>query len=244
MIERLVVTHQQQRKLQKARDDHQRITDVARQTEEHFQLHAKRQRRQPDARVKFEPNLHHALGPTSLLRLESVDLDRNLRRRFFVEQVNELPAHQLRAETQIGVFSQRVVLPAAAHLDRLATPDAGSAVEVEKAAGAIARGLFDDEMTVEHDRLQARQQVVIAVDVRPAHLRATDHRIGEEVDQLAQAIGLGNEVGVEDREQLALGKLVAVLERAGFETGAIGAMDVVNVETLRRILRDDRFGDA
>ena len=108
---------------------------------------------------------------------------------------------------------------------------------------AIARGLFDDEVTVEHDRLQARQQVVVAVDVRPAHLRATNHRIGKEVDQLAQAIGLGNEVGVEDREQFAFGRLVSVLERAGFEAGAIRAMDVVNVKTLRRIFRDDRFGD-
>jgi hypothetical protein len=79
--------------------------------------------------------------------------------------------------------------------------------------------------------------------VRPAHLRAADHRIGEEVDQLAQAIGLGNEVGVEDREQLALCRLVAVLERAGFESGAIGAMDVVDIETLLRVLRDDGFGD-
>ena len=95
------------------------------------------------------------------------------------------------------------MLPATAHLDRLAAPDAGGAVEVEKAAGAIARGLFDDEMTVEHDRLQTRQQIVFAVDVRPAHLRATNQRIGEEVDELAQAVRLGNEVGVEDREQFA-----------------------------------------
>ena len=72
----------------------------------------------------------------------------------------------------------------------------------------------------------------MAVDVRPAHLCATNHRIGEEVDQLAQAIGLGNEVGVEDREQFALGRLVAVFECAGFEAGAIRAMDVVNIETL------------
>jgi hypothetical protein len=135
------------------------------------------------------------------------------------------------------------VLPAAARLDRLATPDAGGAVEVEKAAGAIARGLFDDEVPVEHDRLQTRQQVVTAVDVRPAHLRATDEWIGKEVDQLAEAIAFGDEVGVKDREQLALRGLVSVLECAGFETGAVHAMDVVNVETLSRILRDYGFRD-
>src|SRR6185503_2372065 len=155
MIKRLVITHQQQRKLQEARDDHQRITDVARETEKHFQLHAKRERRQPDARIKFETNLHHTLGPTSLLCLECIYLNWNFRGRFLVEQVNKLPSHQLRAETQIGVFSKRVVLPAAAHLDRLSPPDSGGAVEVEKAAGAIACGLFDEEVAVEQDRLQA-----------------------------------------------------------------------------------------
>ena len=221
MIKRLVITNEQQRKLQKARDDHQRITDVARQPEKHFQFDSKRKRCEPDAGIKFQTHLHHAFGPTSLLRFESVDLNRDLRRRFFVEQVNKLPTHQLRAETQVSIFSQRVVLPATAHLDRLTTPDSGSAVEVEESARAIACGLFDDEVTVEHDGLQTRQKIVLAVDVRPAHLRAADHRIGEEVDELAQAVGLGNEVGIEDCEQFALGKLVSVLERAGFEASAI-----------------------
>src|SRR5215208_3256211 len=79
--------------------------------------------------------------------------------------------------------------------------------------------------------------------MRPAHLRTTNHWIGEEVDELAQAIGLRNKVGVEDREQLTLGKLVAVLQRSGFESGAIGAVNVVDIKTLRRILRHDCFCD-
>src|SRR5262249_31504577 len=150
----------------------------------------------------------------------------------FVEQVNKLPAHQLRAEAEVSVFSQRVMLPAATHLDGLAAPDAGGAVEIEKSAGAIPCRLFDDEVTVEHDGLKTCQQIVLAVDVRPAHLRATDERVSKEVDELAQAVRLGNEVGVEDREQLAFRRLVAVLKRAGFEAGAIRAMDVMNVKTL------------
>src|SRR6185295_16532136 len=98
---------------------------------------AQRERRKPDAWIKFQPNLHHALGPAALLRLERIDLDRDLRGRFFVEQVNKLPTHQLRAKTEIGVFGQRVVLPAAAHLNHLPPPDSRGAVEIEKAAGAI-----------------------------------------------------------------------------------------------------------
>ena len=178
------------------------------------------------------------------MRFERVDLNRDLRRRFFVEQVNKLPTHQLRAEAKVSVFSQRVVLPATAHLDRLAAPDTGRAVEVEESAGAIACGLFDDEVTVEHDGLQTRQKIVLAVDVRPAHLRAANQWIGEEVDELAQAVGLRNEVSIEDCEQFAFRKLVSVLERAGFEASAIGAMNVVDIKTLRSVFRDDRFSDS
>src|SRR5437868_36019 len=155
-MQTLVVTDQQQRKLHEAGNYHQRITDVAGQPEKHFELYAQRQVGVPDAPVQLEPNLQDAFGPTTLLCFEGVDLDRNFRRRFFVEQVNETPTHQLRAETQIGIFGERVVLPAAAQLDRFAPPDAGSAVEVEKVSCAIARGLLDHKMPVEHDRLQTR----------------------------------------------------------------------------------------
>src|SRR5215212_1290421 len=79
--------------------------------------------------------------------------------------------------------------------------------------------------------------------MRPAHLRTTNHWIGEEVDELAQAVGLRNKVGVEDCEQLTLGKLVAVLQRSGFESRAIGAVNIVDIKTLRRILRYDCFRD-
>jgi len=58
----------------------------------------------------------------------------------------------------------------------------------------------------------------------------------------AEAEAIVNLLGVQKKE--AIGKLVAVFERAGFETGAIGAMDVVNIETLRRIFRNNVFSDA
>src|SRR5205807_7538553 len=130
-----------------------------------------------------------------------IDNDVNLRVRFFVQEIHESPAHQLRAETQIRVFGERVMLPAAAHLDRVAPPDTGSAVEVEKVAAAIARRLLNNEMSIKHDRLQTRQQVVGTVDMGPAHLCAADDRIGEVIDQLAQKIRLRHKVGIENRDQ-------------------------------------------
>src|SRR6266566_8440009 len=115
----------------------------------------------PDAGIQLDAYLHHALGPAPLLRLEGVNLHGNFRRSFFIQKVNELPAHQLRAETEIGVLGKGVMLPATAHVNRGAPPDAGRAVEIEEAAGAIARRLLDNEMSVQHDRLQASQQVVL-----------------------------------------------------------------------------------
>ena len=91
------------------------------------------------------------------------------------------------------------MLPTAAHVNRFAAPDSRRAVKVKKAARAIARCLFDYEMAVQHDRLQARQQIVRAIDVRPTHLRAAHQGISKVVDELPQKVRFGNKVSIEDR---------------------------------------------
>src|SRR6266508_167469 len=234
-MQTLVVSHQQQRKLHEAGNDHERVTDITRQTKEHLEFDPERQGRVPDTAVELEPNLQHAFGPAALLCLEGINLDRNFRRRLFVQQINEPPAHQLRAKTQVGVFCKRVVLPTAAHLNRFASPDAGRAVKVEKIPAAISRGLLHHKVAVKHDCLQTRQQSVGTVYVGPTHLRAADRSFGEEMDQLAQEIRLRHKVGVEDCNQFALRCLHAVLKRARFEAGPILSMDIRNVEPRARI---------
>src|SRR2546421_11115039 len=136
------------------------------------------------------------------------------------------------------------MLPAAAQLDRLAPPDAGSAVKVEKVSRPVAGGLLDHKMAVEHDCLQTRQQIVRAVDVGPAHLCTAYDWIGKVMNQLAQEIGLRHKVRIEDGDQFALGALHSVFQSAGFESGAIVAMDVMNIETLRGIILDRRAPDV
>ena len=178
-----------------------------------------------------------------MLRFEGVDLYRYLRGRFFIQEIDKFPAHQLRAETQVGIFGERIVLPAAAHLDGGAPPDTGGTVKIEEGAGAIARRLFNHEMPIQHDRLQARQQIVFAVDVRPAHLGATHQRVFEEINQLAQTIGLGHKVRIEDGEQLTTRRLRAIGERAGLKAGAVRAMYIVNVKAFLRILCYRSLGD-
>ena len=70
-----------------------------------------------------------------------------------VGQEHEPPAAQLRAVAEVEIFGQRVVLPAAGVVDRGAPPDAGRAVEVEEAAGAVAPAVLEHEVRVEQDRL-------------------------------------------------------------------------------------------
>src|SRR5258708_2215792 len=85
VLERLVVTNQQQRELQKTCNDHQRVTDVTRQTKKHLEFYVHWKRRQPDARVELQPDLHYTLRPATLLRLEGINFHGNLSGRFLVE---------------------------------------------------------------------------------------------------------------------------------------------------------------
>src|SRR6266404_9691714 len=136
------------------------------------------------------------------------------------------------------------MLPAAAHLNRLASPDSGSAIEVEKISRAIPRGLLNHKVSIEHDRLQTGQKVVRTIDVGPAHLRTAYDRIGEVVNQLAQKIRFRHKVSIKDRDQIAFRRLQAVFQRPGFESRAILPMNIVNIETARRILCDCRARES
>ena len=55
-----------------------------------------------------------------------------------------------------------------------------------------------------------------------------------------QEVGGRDEVGVEDGDELALGDLHARLERARLVAGAIGAMEIGDVDALRRVAAHGR----
>ena len=121
-----------------------------------------------------------------------------------VGQEHEPPAAQLRAVAEVEILGQRVVLPAAGVGDRFAPPDAGRAVEIEEAAGAVAAAVLEHEVRVEQDRLDLGEQRVVLVDVAPARLHHADLRVGREVRQRPrQEILRRNEVGVENGDELA-----------------------------------------
>src|SRR4051794_26222047 len=114
--------------------------------------------RAQDPRQQLDARLHRTLRPAVGLLLKGDHLRRKLRRRAKLRKVHELPALKLAAIRKIKVFSERVVLPAATVVDRRAAPHARGAVEMHEPAAAVARGVFDDEMTVEEDRLRLSQQ--------------------------------------------------------------------------------------
>ena len=179
------------------------------------------------ARQDFLGRLHQALGPARLLRLEGVHFHGQLGGAFDIGQIEKSPAAELRAIGKIGVFGERVVLPAAGIVDGGAAPDAGGAVEIEEASAAGARAVLDDEMAVEQDALDLGQRRVVAIQVGPARLDHADLGIGEIGQRAAQEIRRGQEIGVEDGDEFAGGGLQAFGQRAGLVAFAIGAMQVL-----------------
>src|SRR5262249_43550200 len=153
-----------------------------------------RQWGQPDSRIEFQTNLHHALGPTTLLSLEGIYLHRDLGGGLFIKQGEKISARQMSAKNEVSIFRQCIRPAATTQLNSTTPPDTRGTVEVEEAAGAIARSLLNDEVTIEHDGLQTSQQIVISIDVGPAHLRTTHHRVREEIDEFAETVRLGHKV--------------------------------------------------
>jgi len=80
------------------------------------------------------------------------------------------------------------VLPTTCIDDAIAAPDSCGAVEVEPAAGAVACGVFDDEVTIEEDGLAAGEGGVGAVEVAPASLHHADFGVFEVANDLAEYV--------------------------------------------------------
>src|SRR5262249_49071854 len=110
--------------------------------------------------------------------------------------------------------------------------------EVEHAAGPETSPVLDEMMAVEHQGLNAGEQAFVAIQVGPAGLHHADLRIAEISCNGFQKIRTRDEVGVEDRDELALRALEAVLRRAGLVADAVRTADVDRVEPTLAQLRD------
>ncbi len=195
----------------------------------------------------FFRGLHKALGPARLLGFEAVHIHRKLGSALDLGEVQKFPALELRAIGKIGVFGERVVFPAAGIVNGFAAPDAGGAVEIEEGAAAGTRTVLDDEMAVEENCFHVGQQGIVAVEIRPSCLRHADLAavlgIHEIRNGAAKKIGLGEEVGVEDSDEFALGGFQAIFQGARFVAFAVGAVDVNDGDTLCGVALDASASD-
>ena len=149
--------------------------------------------------------LDQAFSPARLLGLERRHLNGKLSGTLDVLQVNKFPTFKLRAIGEVGVLRQGIVLPASGFLDGPAPPDAGRSVEIKKNIAPRAPGMFQNEMAVEQNRLNFREEGIMAIDMAPPSLHHADLRIGEVVNRAKQKIFRRNEVGVKNGNEFASG---------------------------------------
>src|SRR5919204_4250922 len=138
---------------QHAQTREEQVSEVRHEVASGLDLDEEWQLAAPDGRQQFFTALNGTFGPAMLLRFEAVHIDWQLRRRDNVREENEAPAGELRTVTEIEVFAQRVVLPAAGLLDARATPQACRAIEIEEPTAATAGRLFQKQMPVEEHGL-------------------------------------------------------------------------------------------
>ncbi len=116
-------------------------------------------------------------------------------------------------------------------------------LKLKNAAAAIPAAVLEDEVRVEQHRLDLGQQRIVFVDVAPARLHQRDLLVGEVMNGAFEEIRLRDEVGVEDRHEIAACHLQALVERAGLVAGAILAMDVLDVDALHRVPAHGELSD-
>src|SRR4029077_18592124 len=158
-------------------------------------------------------------------------------------QVQESPATKLRAIREIGIFGERVVLPAAGVLYGFAAPDARGAVEIKETPAAGACTMLDNEMAVEENTFDFRERGVITVEIRPAGLHHGQTGIAEIGQSETQKIGAGLEIGVEDGDELAAGRLQPLGQGTRLVALAIRTMQITHFESQGAIAFDTVASD-
>ena len=98
-----------------------------------------------------------------MLRLERRHLNRKFGGTLDILQVLELPALELAAIGKIRVFGESVVLPATGAVDGLSPPHACRAIEIEEDVAARTCAVFEDEMSIEQNSFDIREERIIPV---------------------------------------------------------------------------------
>src|SRR5690606_18429264 len=112
--------------------------------------------------------------PPELLRFQAIHFRRQLRRRTKLFEIDNFPAFQLGAITQVEVFRQGIRLPATGILDGLLSPHPGSTIKLEQAIAGLPPKLLYGKMNIQLHSLKAGEYAEIPVDMFPARLNNAD----------------------------------------------------------------------
>ena len=108
---------------------------------------------------------------------------------------------------------------------------------------SVFGGVFDEEVAIEEDGLGACEDRIGSVEVIPAGLDHADVGVGKVLDGIGQKIFGGDEIGIEDRDELAFGIRQGCFERPSFVAVAVIAMEVVDVMPRRGEFLTEGGGD-
>src|SRR3989442_2086770 len=201
----------------------------------------------PEHRTRRAEGALKAPGPpTGLLAARRVDRHRRLVGHHNVFEVGGPPAFELRAVAQVEILGEGRRAPPPRVLDCRSAPDAGGPGEVGEVATRGADRLLDQEVEVDHERLQAGEPRIALVEVAPARLDETDAGIVEDAHRPAQEIAGWDEVRVEDGEERRAGEGQPKCESSGLVSLATAAPDMGHADAfappVRRAAADDAGG--
>ena len=185
----------------------------------------------PDRPDQLAGALGEALVPAVLLGPPGGQPVGQLARHPDAEKDRGAPALEMDAIAEVEILGQGIGMPAPGIIDGAPAPQAASAVEGHVEIGPGPRALLDGEMRVQRQRLGAGQEILPRVQMLPARLDQGQLRFGQQREDAAgEEIARGQEIGVEDGDELGIGLGEAVAQRPRLEARAIGAPHELGVD--------------
>lgn len=169
-------------------------------------------------------SLDAALRPAPLLHQERGGCAREFGRDTHFVPQHEAPSRHLRPVADVEVLGERVVIPSARVIERLSAPHPRRPVELEEPSTPVSSPLFHQEVPVQQKRLRAGQPGFVFVEVFPAGLHHADPGIGHGREEVFEEARLRDEIGVENEDVVALGRVEALGEGACLVAPSVGAV--------------------
>src|ERR1700736_134958 len=96
--------------------------------------------------------------------------------------------------------------------------------------------MLEHEVAVQQHGLHFGKQVIVAIQIGPASLHHAYGGGGERMYRPHQEVARWNEIGIEDGDELAGCRLHPFLERSGLVSMTVGAVEILDRESLGAIL--------